>query len=322
MSLSDGDRRCWSEVVKKISVSADVKDILFKQTGYNVQVNRIGFFLYKSPNFLHESHFFDSLFHVITFKLKISIKLKWSTWIVTLISVHCAPTDLAVKAEDVKLVQNFKSINLDQTISLCFSKTDVELLIFFKVNSVRSAILVLSDENGNPVEEVVIGKGENSVCLKSQKAIRFSTKGCEVFEIEPERIEDPSSLETDFRVTLKPTKYQVSGRIASKSPIPDLKLLANSEIRKVDVETKKISTGYSFSFYAFPGEDLSFHPKSEEHLFDPESLHVYVDNDCHLVRQSFLFISTLVLDELYTSSLKYNVSYFVSIFVSHLFISL
>ncbi len=41
LSLSDGDRRCWSEVVKKISVSADVKDIVFKQTGYNVQVNYV-----------------------------------------------------------------------------------------------------------------------------------------------------------------------------------------------------------------------------------------------------------------------------------------
>jgi hypothetical protein len=142
---------------------------------------------------------------------------------------------------------------------------------------------VLSDESGNPVEEVVLGKGDNSVCLKSQKTVRFSTKGCEEFEIEPERIEDPSSLESDFKVVLKPTKYQVSGRIASKNPIPDLKLVATSELRKVEVETRKNPTGYSFSFYAFPGEDLAFHSQSEEHLFDPESLHVYVDNDCHLV---------------------------------------
>jgi hypothetical protein len=140
------------------------------------------------------------------------------------------------------------------------------------------------------MEEVVIGKGDSSVCLKSQKSILFSTKGCEVFEIQPERIEDPSSLETDFRVSLKPIQYQVSGRIASKTPIPDLKLFANSEVRKVEIETKKISTGYSFTFYAFPGEDLSFHPKSEEHLFDPESLHVYVDNDCHIVSTILFFL--------------------------------
>ena len=38
ISLADGDRRCWEEVVKKISVSEDVKNINFKQTGYNVQV--------------------------------------------------------------------------------------------------------------------------------------------------------------------------------------------------------------------------------------------------------------------------------------------
>ena len=111
------------------------------------------------------------------------------------------------------------------------------------MNSVRSAILVLSDEKGNPVEEVVLGKGENSVCLKSQRRVKFSTKGCEVFEILPEVIEDPSSLNSDFRVALKPTKFQVSGRIASKTPIPDLKLVATSELRKVEVETKKNPSG-------------------------------------------------------------------------------
>jgi len=37
ISLNDVDRRCWSEVSKQISVSADVKDIIFKQTGYSIQ---------------------------------------------------------------------------------------------------------------------------------------------------------------------------------------------------------------------------------------------------------------------------------------------
>ena len=152
-----------------------------------------------------------------------------------------------------------------------------------QVNSVRSAILVLSDEKGNPSEEVLLGKGENWVCLKSQNGVHFSTKGCEQFKIDPEHVEDPSALDSDFMVTLKPTKFQVSGRISSKSPIPDLKLVASSELRRVEVETRKIETGYGFSFYAFPSEDLAFHPQSEEHLFEPESLHVFVDNDCHLV---------------------------------------
>ena len=38
VSLIDVDRRCWSELTKQISVSADVKDIIFKQTGFAIQV--------------------------------------------------------------------------------------------------------------------------------------------------------------------------------------------------------------------------------------------------------------------------------------------
>ena len=143
----------------------------------------------------------------------------------------------------------------------------------------------MSDEKGNPLEEVVLGKGENWVCLKSQNGVHFSTKGCVEFKIEPEHIEDPSTLDSDFKVILKPTKFQVSGRISSKTPISDLKLVASSELRRIEVETVEIETGYGFSFNAMPGEDLSFHPESEEHLFEPESLHVFVDNDCHLVSE-------------------------------------
>ena len=142
---------------------------------------------------------------------------------------------------------------------------------------------MLTDDKGNAIGEVAIKRGENSVCLKSQSSVKFSTRGCEEFEINPAHIEDPSAVDSDFRVTLKATKFQVSGRIASKNPIPDLKLLATSELRKVEVATQKIATGYAFSFLALPGEDIAFRPKSEEHLFDPESLHVFVDNDCHLV---------------------------------------
>jgi hypothetical protein len=161
----------------------------------------------------------------------------------------------------------------------------------FQVHSIRPATLVLSDKDGTPVEEVTVQRGESLVCLKSQSFVEFSTKGCEEFEITPAQIVDPASIDSNFRVTLKPVKFQVSGRISSKNPISDLKLVAASEVRKVEVETQKTSAGYSFSFSAFPGEDLLFQPKSEEHLFDPESLHVFVDNDCHLVRFSHFHIS-------------------------------
>jgi hypothetical protein len=66
----------------------------------------------------------------------------------------------------------------------------------------------------------------------------------------------------------------------------------------VAVETVKTASGYSFSFLAFPGEDLSFHPKSEEHLFDPESLHVFVDNDCHLVTEDVRAVDFVLLRSL------------------------
>ena len=159
-------------------------------------------------------------------------------------------------------------------------------MLVSQVHSARPVSLLLSDEKGNQIEEVAVKRGENSVCLQTQGPVKFSTNGCEEFEISPSQIEDPSAVGSDFRVTLKATKFLVSGRITSKNSIPDLKLLASSELRKVEVATQKIATGYSFKFLALPGEDIAFRPKSEEHLFDPESLHVFVDNDCHLVRKS------------------------------------
>ena len=47
------------------------------------------------------------------------------------------------------------------------------------------------------------------------------------------------------------------------------------------------SAGYSFSFWAYPGEELSFHPSSEEFLFDPEVIHIFVDHTCHVDKVSF-----------------------------------
>ena len=93
----------------------------------------------------------------------------------------------------------------------------------------------------------------------------------------------------------------VSGRISSKNPIPDLKLVATSELRKLEIETSKTPTGYSFSFLALPGEDVAFNPKSEEHLFDPESLHVSVDNDCHLVHSRLAILIRKLAFELIQS---------------------
>ena len=50
---------------------------------------------------------------------------------------------------------------------------------------------------------------------------------------------------------------------------------------------KRDGTGYSFSFLAYPGEELSFHPHSEEFLFDPEVIHIFVDHTCHVDKVIF-----------------------------------
>ena len=86
-----------------------------------------------------------------------------------------------------------------------------------------------------------------------------------------------------IHISLKPIKYSVSGRIAAKAKIPDLKVLAKSDRRQLELELQTSPEGgYSFNMMAFPGEEVILKPQSGDHLFDPESLHVFVDHDCHL----------------------------------------
>ena len=68
----------------------------------------------------------------------------------------------------------------------------------------------------------------------------------------------------------------------SKTAITDLKLICRSEQRKIELELSKVAEGYTFNLMAFPGEEVIFQPISQNHLYDPDSLHVFVDNDCHL----------------------------------------
>ena len=49
-----------------------------------------------------------------------------------------------------------------------------------------------------------------------------------------------------------------------------------------DLELQNSPEGYSFNMMAFPGEEVILRPQSGDHLFEPESLHVFVDHDCHL----------------------------------------
>ena len=149
-------------------------------------------------------------------------------------------------------------------------------------------------------------RGSNKICIERKKGstdeLQLTTKGCEKFEVEPKAIKPSASTS---RVVLKPTHYQVSGRIFSKAKVTNLELVVKSELRTVNLATVRDDTNgfYTFSFDALPNEgnisgrkmatvchlkwsilisELSFVPQSEEFLFDPENIHVFVENSCHL----------------------------------------
>ena len=87
--------------------------------------------------------------------------------------------------------------------------------------------------------------------------VKFQTKGCEEFEISPDTL-NLKNLD-NIKINLKPVKFRVSGRVASKETIPDLKVLAKSETRMVELELEKVdNVGYSFHLMAFAGEEVVF----------------------------------------------------------------
>ena len=183
LKISAASDKCWEESSKKISVSKDIKDVKFKQVGYNV-----------------------------------------------------------------------------------------------KLHSTRQTILSVKGAKTN--QEIEIQPGNNEICIKSQdKEVELQTKkSCEEFEINPPKL-NFANLQP---VSLKPVKFSVSGRINSDSAITDLKMTAKSESRQVNLDLEKDAKGYKFNLMAFPGEELIFSPSSSGHLFDPESLHIFVDDSCHL----------------------------------------
>ena len=54
-------------------------------------------------------------------------------------------------------------------------------------------------------------------------------------------------------------------------------------------------SGYSFTFDALPSEEIAFVPQSEEFLFDPEIIHVFVEQSCHLEAVHFEAVSGFFL---------------------------
>ena len=63
--------------------------------------------------------------------------------------------------------------------------------------------------------------------------------------------------------------------------------IAQSDQREEKLSLKRDGSGYGFTFWAYPGEELSFHPHSEEFLFDPEVIHIFVDHTCHVDKVIF-----------------------------------
>ena len=99
-----------------------------------------------------------------------------------------------------------------------------QLGYYINVNSGHSTTLILSGPDGEKIQEVSVEKGENVICVKTNKIVSLSTEGCEEFNISPNKINLlDSNLPT---VTLKPVRYQVSGSIKTKKNIPDIGLVA------------------------------------------------------------------------------------------------
>ena len=87
--------------------------------------------------------------------------------------------------------------------------------------------------------------------------VKFYTNGCEEFEINPDTL-NLKNLD-NIKINLKPVKFRVSGRVTSKETISDLKVLAKSETRMVELQLEKVDNfGYSFHLMAFAGEEIVF----------------------------------------------------------------
>jgi len=172
------------------------------------------------------------------------------------------------------------------TVSSDISDIAFEQLGFYAmVESPHPTTLIINNKSSGS-QESALKRGVNKVCVENKNwdgvaGFTLSTRGCEKFEITPNAIDSNAA---DVKIVLKPTHYQVSGRIFSKESIPKLELNVKSEVRAVKLKTtREDSRGfYSFTFDALPNEEISFVPTSEEFLFDPENIHVFVQNSCHL----------------------------------------
>ena len=82
--------------------------------------------------------------------------------------------------------------------------------------------------------------------------VKFKTQGCEEFEISPSDTLNLKSLEKNSKINLKAVKYSVSGRVNSKeSKISDLKVIAKSETRLVELELEPLENDVGYRSIIF-----------------------------------------------------------------------
>ena len=95
--------------------------------------------------------------------------------------------------------------------------------------------------------------GNNIICVKSMdNEVKFKTQGCEEFEISPSDTLNLKSLEKNSKINLKAVKYSVSGRVNSKeSKISDLKVIAKSETRLVELELEPLENDVGYRSIIF-----------------------------------------------------------------------
>ena len=105
--------------------------------------------------------------------------------------------------------------------------------------------------------------GNNIICVKSMdNEVKFKTQGCEEFEISPSDTLNLKSLEKNAKISLKAVKYSVSGRVNSKeSKISDLKVIAKSETRLVELELEPLENDVGYRSIIFRNSLLSTLPQ-------------------------------------------------------------
>ncbi|XP_040569395.1 BOS complex subunit NOMO2 [Lepeophtheirus salmonis] len=130
-------------------------------------------------------------------------------------------------------------------------------------------------------KNIELKKGSNTVCVEIENQnLEISTEeSCHRFDVTPKSIQSDTK-----RVTIEAKSHKISGYIRSKALISDLEIQLSSRAKnsasKIPFENK--GSNSHFEFFAESKEEFTVTPKAKEHLFEPERLHLSVENDCML----------------------------------------